>query len=207
MATMLDKLPGMRELMEDAGVDALETRIVNLETGEFAPQIDPSTFDQQSAANDPEQSISIPAESDVAGLRRRSLYAPIHLLERDNDLLLIVLPVSGAGYQSTIRAMLALEADLRTVAALTILEQGDTAGLGAKIEDPEWQTLWQGKQVTNENGELVISVIRGQATGPYEVDGISGATRTGNGVTNMLHYWLGDHGFGPFLESLNGGGS
>jgi Na+-transporting NADH:ubiquinone oxidoreductase subunit C len=98
--------------------------------------------------------------------------------------------------------MLALEADLTTVAALTILEQGETAGLGARIEEPEWQAQWQGKQVANEEGETVIAVVRGKAANAYEVDGISGASRTGNGVTNMLRYWLGDHGFGPFLERL-----
>jgi len=205
IAAMLDTLPGMREIMEEAGVDGLETRIVNLQTGDFAVQIDPEKYDQKSAANDPELSMAIPADADVAGLRRRALYAPVHLLQRDNELLLIVLPISGVGYQSTIRAMLALEADLRTIAALTIIEQAETAGLGANVEDPDWLALWAGKQVSDETGKISISVTRGSAAGPYEVDGISGATRTGNGVANMLRYWLGDHGFGPFLERMSEG--
>lgn len=203
MAAMLDALPGMREMMEEAGVDKLDTRIVELETGAFAHTINPETFDQRAALNDPEQSIIIPAEADVAGLRRRALYAPVHLLERDGKLQLVVLPVSGSGYQSTIRAMLALKADLKTVAALTIIEQAETAGLGSRIEDPAWQALWPGKQIVNDTGEIVISVVRGQASGPHEIDGISGATRTGNGVANMLRYWLGDHGFGPFLDRIS----
>ena len=202
MAAMLDALPGMREVMEEAGVDALETRIVDLATGAFVSEIDPAGFDYQAAANDPASSTEVPAEMDVAGIRRRPLHAPVHLLERDGELLLIVLPVSGAGYQSTLRAMLALQADLMTVAALTITEQGETPGLGARIAEPAWQALWPGKQVADEDGEIVISVVRGQATSPHEVDGISGATRTGNGVANALQYWLGDHGFGPFLDRL-----
>jgi Na+-transporting NADH:ubiquinone oxidoreductase subunit C len=40
---------------------------------------------------------------------------------------------------------------------------------------------------------------------PYRVDGLTGATWTGNGVTNLLHYWLGDHGFGPYLGELRKG--
>jgi Na+-transporting NADH:ubiquinone oxidoreductase subunit C len=54
---------------------------------------------------------------------------PVHLLERDDDLLLIVLPVQGRGYQSAIQAMLALEPDLNSIAALTITEQGETPGI------------------------------------------------------------------------------
>ena len=47
-----------------------------------------------------------------------------------------------------------------------------------------------------------IAVARGSASGPLEVDGISGATRTGNGITNLLRFWLGEYGFGPFLNRL-----
>jgi Na(+)-translocating NADH:ubiquinone oxidoreductase C subunit len=71
-------------------------------------------------------------------------------LERDGDLLLIVLPVYGSGYASTIRAMLALEPDLSTVAALTITEQGETPGLGARITEPDWQAQWPGKELLND---------------------------------------------------------
>lgn len=206
MAAMLDRLPGMRDLMEEADVESLETRIVDLETGTFTSQIDTDSFDVQTAANDPEQSMAIPADVDVARLRRRAIYAPVYLLERDGELLLLVLPISANGYQSTIRAMLALEPDLNTIAALTITEHGETPGLGARVNEPDWLSLWAGKEVANETGQIMISVVRGQATGPYEVDGISGATVTSNSVANMLRYWLGDHGFGPFLDHLKAEG-
>lgn len=202
MDAMLDRLPSMRSIMQEAGVDALESRLVDLASGSFVSGVDPESYDVLAALNDPEQSVAIPAEMDVAGLQRRALYAPVYLLESDGALLLIVLPVSGVGYQSTLRAMLALEADMTTIAALTIIEQGETAGLGSRIEDPAWQAQWQGKLVSDDTGKIVISVVRGQATGPHEIDGISGATRTGNGVANMVQYWLGDHGFGPFLKNL-----
>lgn len=202
MDAMLDRLPSMRSIMEEAGVDALETRLVDLASGAFVSGIEPDSYDVQAALNDPEQSVTIPADADVAGLQKRAPYAPVYLLESDGALLLVVLPVSGVGYQSTLRAMLALEADMKTVAALTILEQGETAGLGARIEDAAWQAQWQGKQISDDSGEIVISVVRGQATSVHEVDGISGASRTGNGVANMLRYWLGDDGFGPFLKRL-----
>jgi Na+-transporting NADH:ubiquinone oxidoreductase subunit C len=202
METMLDTLPGMREVMEEAGVTALETRIVDLTTGAFAPEIDPASFDMMAAANDPAQSIELSTEEDLASIRRRPNYAPVHLLERDGNILLIVLPVYGSGYASTIRAMLALEADLSTVAALTITEQGETPGLGARITEPDWQAQWPGKELLNDQGDIVIEVVRGEAQSVHQVDGISGATRTGDGVTFALQFWMGPNGYGPFLDQL-----
>lgn len=206
MEAMLDTLPGMREVMEEAGVTALETRIVDLQTGQFAPDIDSATYDFVAASSDPELSVAIPTEADLASIRQRPLYAPVHLLERDGDLLLIVLPVYGSGYASTIRAMLALEPDLSTVAALTITEQAETPGLGARITEPDWQGLWPGKELLNEDGDIVIQVVRGQAQSVHEVDGLSGATRTGDGVTFALQFWMGPNGFGPFLDRLSAEG-
>lgn len=202
MEAMLDRLPGLRDLMEETGVDGLTTRLVDLATGAFLPGMDPAEFDARAAATDPEQSVAIPAAADIAGLRTRTPVAPVHFLERDGALHLIVLPVSGTGYQSTIHAMLALEADLTTIAALTVLEQGETPGLGSRIADPAWQALWPGKLAFGDTGQVAISVAQGPGTGPYEVDGLTGATRTATGVSNMLHYWLGDHGFSPLLDRL-----
>jgi len=206
MDLMLDTLPGLRELMLKAGVDALESRIVDLTDGSFSEGIDPARYDMGKAAEDPETSIELSTDDDIAGLKRRANFAPIYLLQSNEELKIIVLPVQGAGYQSTITAMLALEADLTTIAALSIVEQGDSPGLGARIEDPEWLALWPGTKIVDADGNISVSVVRGKATEPYEVDGISGATRTGNGITNMLRFWLGENGYGPFLERLKSEG-
>lgn len=206
MEQMLDTLPGMRDVMAELGVDALETRLLDLESGTFVDGADAAAFDLPTAETDPEQSVAIPPDADIAGIGRRATLAPVYLLERDGDVLLVVLPVRGKGYQSTLRATLALQADLNTIAALTITEQAETPGLGARSQDPEWQNLWAGKEIADEGGQIVISVVRGAASGPHQVDGISGATVTSNGVANMLRYWLGDHGYGPFLDRLRAQG-
>ncbi len=199
---LLDGLPELRALMREAGADALVTRPVDLTQGRFSDAELPATYDPVAAADDPAASTSIPPEADLAGLKRRENLVPVHLLARDGELALIVLPLRGRGYASMIRAYLALEPDLKTVAALTIVEQGETPGLGARIEDPAWQAMWAGKQTADETGRVLIEVVRGVASGPFEVDGITGATRTGNGVTGMLRFWLGDWGYGPFLDRL-----
>ena len=60
-------------------------------------------------------------------------------------------------------------------------------------------------KLADEEGNLRIAVVQGGAKQPYEVDGISGATRTGRGVANLLRFWLGELGFGPFLKRLAAG--
>jgi Na+-transporting NADH:ubiquinone oxidoreductase subunit C len=123
------------------------------------------------------------------------------------------LPVYGTGYISTLRGYLALDADLNTIRGLSFYEHAETPGLGSEIENPRWRELWVGKRARDAAGALRLGVARG-AVDPdspdadFLVDGISGATRTGVGVTNLLRFWLGPDGFGPFLERLarEGGG-
>jgi len=202
LSEMIASLPGMDNILEGIGVDVVEIYIVDLASGEFIANIDPASFDQREAARDPNLSSPIPAEADIAGIKQRENYAQVFILRKDGDVQLVVLPVRGVGYQSMLYAYLALEADINTIAGLVFYEQGETPGIGARIEDPEWLALWPGKQLADENGEIKISVVHNKAVGPFEVDGISGATRTSNGVSNMLHFWLGDYGFGPFLTKL-----
>jgi Na+-transporting NADH:ubiquinone oxidoreductase subunit C len=205
LETMLSALPAVADIVRDVGADTLETRLVDLETGRFAAGVDLAGYDQRAAAADPDLSNALPPEVDVARISRRPNLAPVHLLLRNDEIAFIVLPVSGAGYASTIYAYLALESDLKTVAALTITEHSETPGLGSRIEDEAWLALWTGKKIIDENGDIRIAVVRGSTNGPYEVDGISGATRTTTGITNMLQFWLGDYGYGRFLAGLSAG--
>ncbi len=206
MARMVSLLPGMADLLAEAGTDGLDVQIIDLKTGAFVPGIDPAEFDQRAAAKDPKTSTTLLSEVDVAGIKQRADFAPVYILRRKGVLELVVLPVRGVGYQSMLYAYLALKPDGITIAGLTVFEHGETPGIGARVENPDWRALWPGKLLADENGDIRISVVRGQATNPYEVDGISGATRTGNGVTNMLQFWLGNDGFGPFLDRLRAGG-
>ena len=202
---MIAALPGMADLLEASGADRLETVIVDLQTGKVAEGLDPAHFDARTTARDPATSTPLAAEIDVAGIGQRPNFAQIHLVRAGDALQLVILPVYATGYQSTIHAYLALEDDLNTVAALSIIEQAETPGLGARVEDQNWLDLWPGKQVADENGEIRLSVVRGTGRTVYEVDGITGATRTGNAVSNMIHFWLGQHGYARVLDRLRDG--
>jgi len=210
MRAMVAGVPGLAEVV--AGLEGLdlEARVVRLRTGQYEQGVDASTYDQAKAAQDPDRSVTLTKEQDVAGLGRIPLLATVYLLRERDELRLLILPVSGQGYASTLRGYLALDADLNTIRALTFYEQQETPGLGAQVEDPAWASRWDGKKIRDPSGRIRVRVATGEASPEgdapeYEVDAISGATWTSNGVTNLLRFWLGDDGFGPYLARLRAG--
>ncbi|UWN50803.1 Na(+)-translocating NADH-quinone reductase subunit C [Alcanivorax sp. ALC70] len=128
MEAMLAAMPDMAALIERTGGDDLETLIVDLRTGGLARDIEPDTLDAERAFSDPVSTTPLEPDQDLAGLGERPDLVPIHVLRENGRLRLVILPVVGQGYQSTLRANLALEGDLRTVAGFSIIEQGETPG-------------------------------------------------------------------------------
>ena len=198
-------------LSEQGDIDTLfeqfEVKIVDLETGNYA-DIDPSTYDQYKAAGDPDQSIALTAEQDIASIGRRAKLAKIYLLKEAGKTSQVVLPIHGYGLWSTLYGFVSFEADFNTIGGLQFYAHAETPGLGGEVDNPKWRKLWQGKKAFNDQGELKIKVVRGfvdfKATGAeHQVDGLSGATLTSQGVSNLVNYWLGDHGFGPYLNNMS----
>lgn len=189
---------------------SIEARVVDLETGTYVEDMDPEGFKPLEAAKDPELSVQVPAEIDVARVGRRANRALVYLVRDDGALSTIILPVSGYGLWSTMYGFLALEPDANTVAGITFYAHGETPGLGDFVSKPAWRALWRDKRLFDESGELKIRVIKGRVSADdpladYHVDGVSGATLTGNGVSNLLRYWLGEHAYGPYLRKLQRG--
>jgi Na+-transporting NADH:ubiquinone oxidoreductase subunit C len=102
------------------------------------------------------------------------------------------IPVSGKGLWSTIYGYMALETDLNTVKGVTFYKHGETPGLGAEVDQPWFQNNFTGKKILDSNGQLKsVRVKKGKVDGSepdaaHLVDGISGATMTGNGVNRFL---------------------
>lgn len=183
----------------------IEAVAVDLASGEVAEGVDPATFDQQKATADPERSR--PAPPNAAQVQRLPNTAVVYLLRDDEGALeLVILPVEGKGLWSTLYGFVALERDLTTIRGITFYQHGETPGLGGEVDNPRWKEKWEGREAFDETGEPAITVVKGRAgtpeEDPYEVDGLSGATLTGRGVTYLVQFWLGDHGFGPFLGKL-----
>lgn len=193
-------LPGVGELVQAAGTARLELRAVELGSGQYAPSVD-----AEALLRTPEQEqegVTLPREQDPAGIGRLPRYAPVYVLRDAGGLHTVILPVRGQGYLSMMRGYLAVAGDGNTVRALTFTEHEETPGLGAEIENPGWQALWSGRRLRDEQGEVRIRVVQTAPVPPYEVHGISGATRTGDGVTELVRFWTGPQAFGPFLERI-----
>lgn len=109
-----------------------------------------------------------------------------------------ILPLYGAGLWDAIWGYIALETDMNTVAGITLAHAGETPGLGARITEGEVQARYVGKKIFDESGELVaVEMMKGEgkdySSDDHKVDGMSGATITGNGVNNMLEAYLGHY--------------
>lgn len=183
-------------------------RMVDLATGEYLDGGDPVDFDVAVQSRQPGTSQPVPADADVAKIRRRPDAMPVYLVERDGEVQTVVLPVHGYGLWSTMYGYLALEGDARTVKGITFYQHGETPGLGGEIDNPAWQSKWTGKQALAEDGRVLLKVVKGEPRGEgveHQVDGIAGATLTARGVENLARYWLGEQGFGPYLARLAAG--
>ncbi len=190
----------------------IEPRIVDLATGEWVSkdqQLDPETFDQRAAAKDPKMSVAIPPERDLAGIGRREKYSLVYLVKTDDKLDQIILPIDGKGLWSTLYGFLAVSGDLNTVRGLTFYEHAETPGLGGEIDNPTWKALWSEKKIYDKDGSVQLHVVKGAAdkNNPYQIDGLSGATLTANGVTGLVKFWLGEDGFKKLLERLKAKGA
>ena len=205
-----------REQIETA-FKQITTRIVNLEAGRYATDAEletikaagynPSAYDQLKASKDPALSASLPSDKDLANIRRLEKFAAVYTVESNGVIEKMVLPVHGYGLWSTLYGFLALEGDLQTVVGLGFYSHGETPGLGGEVDNPAWKALWNGKKLYNDSGDLAIQVVKGKAAADdmNSVDGLSGATLTSNGVSNLVQFWVGENGFGKFLTTVKGG--
>jgi len=204
-------------LNSNAEVDELFARftiqVVELDSGEILGAerlaelgIDPATYDERSVFSDTQFSDVLGEDEDIADLKRRVRFSTVYTLPtEDGAVETIVIPVSGYGLWGTMYGYLALDGDGNTVNGIGFYEHKETPGLGGEINNPRWKSLWPGKKVYDEQGEVALNVVKGTGEGDFEIDGLSGASLTSRGVDNMIAFWLGPNGFGPFLTKLNEG--
>jgi Na+-transporting NADH:ubiquinone oxidoreductase subunit C len=189
----------------------ISMRLVDLRTGEYVedPQIEPAHYDQRRARADPAKSRAAPPN--LSQIKRMPNVAAVALVMKDGKPVQVVLPIEGIGLYGTLYGFVALGRDLTTIHGLSFYENRETPGLGGEVDNPKWKALWPGRKAFDDAGKVRIALVKGGGVGspdkdPYHVDALSGATITSNGVTRMLHFWLGQDGFGPFLEKLRAKG-
>lgn len=192
-------------------------KIVDLEKGRFLSEselqnlnIDAEKYEQRKASKVPALSDKLAKKIDIAGISRRAKYATVYLVEGDSGIDRIVLPIHGYGLWGTLYGFMALEGDGNTVTGLGFYEHKETPGLGAKVDTADWKAIWPGKRVYDDEGMVAIDLIKtkvdhSKAENIHKIDSLSGATLTSVGVENLVRFWMGENGFGPFLVNLKKG--
>ena len=196
--------PDMESVAMEQLFAQIETRVVNLESGKFL-DVDPTKF-----VVDETSFISLSNKDDVANISRRPKNVKIYLLRKKGVVDKIILPIYGYGLWSILYGFIALEENGKEIFALKFYEHAETPGLGGEVDNPKWRRLWHGKFLHDETGVLRLKVIKGKVRpaapdARYEVDGLSGATLTSRGVTNMLDFWFGGLGYQKFLQRVKAG--
>lgn len=185
----------------------IKARVVDLSTGEYNDKLDPFSFDPLKIAKNPETSTALSSSDDIALIKRREQFTTVYTVEQNGELESLILPIRGYGLWSTLHGFLAIKPDLNTVVGLGFYQHAETPGLGGEVDNPNWTANWPGKTLFNDSGKPIIRIVKGgvdpaSPDAAHQVDALAGATLTSNGVDRLLHFWLGEQGFGPYLAKL-----
>lgn len=202
IADLVGGIPGMAALLDQPGGE-LSRVVIDLDTGRAATDVTPDTL--ETALADQGNWTALEAGDDLAGLGQRPDYVQIFLLRQGEEVVLLLLPIAGQGYGGQIDAILALSGDMNTIAGIVVTRHSETPGLGGRIDEASWQASFPGTEIRDASGVIRFSVARGTASSVHEVDGITGATRTGASITRIVRFWLGENGYGPLLDAINRG--
>ncbi|MEQ9425983.1 MAG: NADH:ubiquinone reductase (Na(+)-transporting) subunit C [Cyclobacteriaceae bacterium] len=134
-------------------------------------------------------------------------YPVFQAMDGDN-VIAYIFPMHGQGLWDWINGFIALESDLNTIMGVSFDHKTETPGLGARIASDQIQDRYLGKKIYNQHGNLVsVEMIKGEKGDPlddHHVDGMSGATLTGNGVNAMLMKYL--TSYQNFFNKVKSGG-
>lgn len=114
---------------------------------------------------------------------------PLYILSRDGQPIAYAFPAAGKGLWSTVHSYIGLEPDLATIRGVTFFDHGETPGLGGECSKPWFQRNFRGQKLWYEGEPVTLEVAKGRAEpgSRTQVDGMSGATITGNGIQRFMN--------------------
>ncbi|RIY32758.1 NADH:ubiquinone reductase (Na(+)-transporting) subunit C [Psittacicella gerlachiana] len=200
----------------------IEVKYVDRKTGNFIENLPADVqndYDNLLVLSKFKQYTStIPSAANTPGLKNNLIadVLKVYLVKNTatGEIEKIVLPFYGNGLWSVMYGLLAVDAkDANTITGITYYQQGETPGLGGEVENPLFTNQFVGKKIYNLNGnngnptEPKISLVKtiSAENQAYQVNALTGATLTSNGVNAQLEFWLGNYGFAKFLENVRTG--
>lgn len=111
-----------------------------------------------------------------------------------------VLPVKGRGLWGGLWGYISIDEDKQHVFGTYFDHESETAGLGARIKERWFQEQFNGKPLFTDNPQQVALTVvkKGASKNETEIDGVTGATLTSNGVAGMV-----TEGLQSYIEFLN----
>lgn len=189
-------------------IDALfkkhvKARIVDFKSAAYDTKTDTEKFDVKKLLADDAQHLKLPKKP--AGVAKRANKSLVYEIVLGKSVEMLVLPVEGKGLWGEMKGYIALSANTETVRGITYYQHIETPGLGGEVDNPKWKALWPGKKAFDDKWTPAIKVVKGQGSGPHQIDGLSGATITSRSVGAQVRFWLGEQAFGPFLKNYREG--
>ena len=173
------------EVVDETGKKILASEEVE---GYFKDYISEVVLDSKTGEIIPGKSTADLSKDD---LKQKTLL-PLYQWTEQGSVKKYAFPISGKGLWSTLYGYLALEDDLATIIGITFYKHGETPGLGGECEQPWFQNAFKGKRVWSNGKLLPFEVVKGGVANKYPsgndhaVDGISGATITGQGIETFI---------------------
>ena len=131
---------------------------------------------------------------------------PLYIANLDNTKYYII-PLRGNGLWNAIWGYIALKEDINTIEGISFGHEAETAGLGAEITEDWFINSFNDEKILNSNGEFVGIYVSKSNNDPdnidkndNEVDAISGATVTGDGVSDMIKERL--ENYLPYFKNI-----
>ena len=189
----------------------LESKFIDFNTGLMMDEYNNFSiddYDQIIVTKDPNLSSKVPTSEDIAIIKNRENVGKIYILRDEIGTIdKLVLPIRGYGLWGTLYGYISIEDDFNTVSGIEFYDHKETPGLGAEVDNPKWKAQWKGKKIYKDN-KVNLAVIKGKveaddSESTYKIDGLSGATITSRGVTNMVAYWFGESGYSSLLRELD----
>ncbi|MDA8703737.1 NADH:ubiquinone reductase (Na(+)-transporting) subunit C [Flavobacteriaceae bacterium] len=117
---------------------------------------------------------------------------PLYIANVENEKFYVI-PLRGAGLWAEIWGYIALREDINTIKGVSFDHKSETAGLGAEITEDWFINSFNEEKIKDLQGEFVGIYVSKTNNDPEnndktdnEIDAISGATITGDGVSDMI---------------------
>jgi len=149
-------------------------------------------------------SADIPKDERKAKKVADKTILPLYVWKDDGKTTKYAFPVSGQGLWSTIYGYCALDSSAKEVVGVTFYDHAETPGLGGECSAEWFQSQFSGKIIWADGTLYPITVVKGDAgDNPHAVDGITGATMTGNGIQIFLRNDL--EAYDKYFSKVRGG--